>query len=238
MGIWWRSQSRTTRDTLFVLMIMALVAALAGAWIAGAWDTLLLNLGVEFAGAIVTFILIDQILARNEERKTLNCRVAPRIRSRVNSVALEALADLRREGWLFDGSLRGSYLSGANLQDADLQDANLQGVLLIAANLQDAQLINTNLRAAHLGRANLRGAQFLGTNLFDATLEDAILGGATFDSRTMLPDGTYWRPEIDLKRFTDPDHPDAWRPEHPVQPRPVELTDNIPWGRDGGRQDG
>ncbi len=237
MGSWWRSQSRTTRDTLFILMVMALVSALAGAWIARAWDILLLNLGIEFGGAIVTFILIEQILSRNEERKMLNCRVAPRIRSRVNAVALEAVDQLRREGWLFDGSLRGAYLSGANLEGADLQDANLQNALFIAANLENTQLLNTNLRGAHLGRASLRGATLLGTNLFDANLEDAVLGGATFDTHTMLPDGTYWKPDTDMKRFTDPTHPEAWQPQNPLQPRPVELMD-LPWGKhDGGGQD-
>jgi hypothetical protein len=234
MGNWWRSQSRTTRDTLFVLIIIALVSAVAGAWLAGAWDVLVLDLGIEFGGAIVTFILIEQILARNEERKMLNCRVAPRIRSRVNAVALEAVDQLRREGWLFDGSLRGAYLSGANLAGADLQDASLQNALLIAANLEDTQLINTNLRGAHLGRANLRGATLLGTNLFDANLEDAVLGGATFDTHTMLPDGTYWKPDTDMKRFTDPAHPDAWQPQNPQSPRPVELME-VPWGKDDGR---
>lgn len=230
MGIWWRSQSRTTRDTLFVLIIMALVSAIIGAWLARAWDVLLLNLGIEFGGAIVTFILIEQILARNEERKMLNCRVAPRIRSRVNAVAIEAVDQLRREGWLFDGSLRGAYLSGANLEGADLQDANLQNTLLIAANLENAHLLNTNLRGAHLGRANLRSANLLGTNLFDANLEDTTLGGATLDTHTMLPDGTYWKPDTDLKRFTDPSHPDAWQPQNPQQPRPTELMET-PWGK-------
>lgn len=234
MLVWWRSQSRITKDLLFVVALVSLVSALAGAWLAQAWDMLLLTLGIEFGGAGITFVLLERILAHNENRKLLNCRIAPRIRSRVNSVALEAIADLQREGWLYDGSLRGAYLSGANLTGADLQDADLQNVLLIAANLEEARLRGTDLRAGHLWRANLRGAEFLGANLLDANLEEAEIGGAVFDTHTMLPDGSYWRPGVDVTRFTDPDHPDAWQRPHVPGELPSDLM-NVPWGQSASK---
>lgn len=230
MLVWWRSQSRITKDLLFIISVIAIGSALAGAWLAQAWDMLLLNLGVEFGGAAITYLLLERILTRNEDRKLLSCRLAPRIRSRVNSVALEAIDELRREGWLFDGSLRGAYLSGANLAGANLQDADLQNVLLIAATLDGARLHGASLRGSHLWRAKLRGAEFLGANLLDANLEEADLSGAVFDTHTMLPDGTYWRPGVDVLRFSDPNHPDAWeRPKVPGE-TPFEMM-NLPWSQ-------
>ena len=60
----------------------------------------------------------------------------------------------------------------------------------------------------------------------------SALGGAIFDTHTMLPDGTYWKPDIDIKRFTDPSHPDAWQPQGTYAPI-VDVTD-LPWGHDNG----
>jgi len=40
----------------------------------------------------------------------------------------------------------------------------------------------------------------------------AHLERAKLAEHTTLPDGTRWKPDTDLARFTDPDHPDFWRP--------------------------
>jgi uncharacterized protein YjbI with pentapeptide repeats len=58
---------------------------------------------------------------------------------------------------------------------------------------------------ANLGEVNLGGAN----------LQGAILKRANLDEFTILPDGTKWTPDTDMARFTDPDHPDFWRPEEP-----------------------
>jgi hypothetical protein len=72
------------------------------------------------------------------------------------------------------------------LQGARLQDANLQKVRLQYTNFQGAYLKNTNLR----------------------NVED--VDKAQFDENTILPDGTNWQPDIDMSRFTDPNHPNFW----------------------------
>jgi len=49
--------------------------------------------------------------------------------SGVRDVAVPAADELRRRGWLTDGSLRGANLSRADLRGANLREANLSGAL-------------------------------------------------------------------------------------------------------------
>ena len=114
---------------------------------------------------------------------------------------------------LFAASLQGADLIAANLQEADLVRANLQGAHLFMANLQGANLSDADLRETVLGRADLQGAGLDGTDLQRATLIGANLQGATLNENTILPDGTKWTLDTDMARFTDPKHPDFWRPD-------------------------
>jgi hypothetical protein len=61
--------------------------------------------------------------------------------------------------------------------------------------------------------ANLQGA-----NLSYANLQGAVLEDAELNETTILPDGTQWTPDTDLKRFTDPKHPNFWRSDEPDSP--------------------
>lgn len=119
-------------------------------------------------------------------------------------------ADLRysnlQQAWLNRSDLQEAKLWGANLQQAGLNSADLQGAKLLHANLQQTALIMTNLQ-----QADLRGA-----NLQEAILETEFSGTiykAQFDETTILPDGSRWTPETDMRRFTDPSHPDFWQPD-------------------------
>lgn len=94
-------------------------------------------------------------------------------------------------------------LSGANLSDSDLSLATLRGTILNGANLSrvdftGADLSNCNLRLADLTEAELNGA-----NLTGADLRGAGLNGARLDSNLILPDGTHWTPETNMRRFTN-----------------------------------
>jgi hypothetical protein len=230
----WLSQNQATRRLVAILIVVALVSAGAGAWLDGDLTGLLIHAGTSLGGAVVAFVLIHQVFAHNEERKLLNCKIMPRLRSRVNAVALTALDDVRQQGWLYDGSLQGTYMSGANLKGANLEEANLQDALLMAANLQDARLRHSNLLGANLWRANLRDAHLEAANLAQANLQGATLLGAQWDDQTILPDGARWRPGTDLARFTDPHHPRAWQGEAEPEPPPVELA-SLPWFSEDGR---
>ena len=127
--------------------------------------------------------------------------------------------------------IRAPDLSGAGLQGASLQRANLAGAILNSANLAGSDLRGANLRKATLCRASLERADLSGanlgmsdlrfarlehanlvrvnlnqTNMMGASLTGACIDGVDF-AGAILPDGTQYTEETDLKRFTDLDHP-------------------------------
>jgi len=72
-------------------------------------------------------------------------------------------------------SLRGAYLWGADLQEADLQRADLQEADLRWANLQRADLQEADLQRADLRRADLQEADLQRADLQEADLQRADL---------------------------------------------------------------
>ncbi len=233
----WQKQTDMQRWTVKILVALAVVAALSvlPSLFAGDWQGFLLNLGIELGGAVVTFILINRIIGGGEERERLKADLMARMRSQVNEVAVQAAEELRRYGWLTDGSLQAVNLQSAKLQRADLKGANLQRVNLERADLQrvqlegsdlqGAKLRSANLEAAKLSFANLQMADLHSANLYYANLWDSDLQGANlqhanlqradllnvrFDENTILPDGTCWTPDTHIGHFTDPDHPNFW----------------------------
>jgi uncharacterized protein YjbI with pentapeptide repeats len=168
----------------------------------------------------VTYYLFERVIGHMKkletEKKELEANKADLIAqmgSSVKDVAIAAAEELRRHGWLRDGSLQGAILFVANLQGAILFEANLQGADLFVANLQGAELLGANLQGAYLSGANLQGAYLVMANLQGAVLIGANLQGAKFDDNTTLPDDTRWTRDTDMARFTDPEHPDLWRPD-------------------------
>lgn len=133
-------------------------------------------------------------------------------------------------GW--ETNLQAAFMWEANLQGADMVCANLQGAHLVSANLQAANLREANLQAASLWHANLQEANLWEANLQAADLMNANLCGvryleaAHFDEQTVLPDARrisesengkpvydkYWHKDVDWGRYTDPHHPDFWKP--------------------------
>jgi uncharacterized protein YjbI with pentapeptide repeats len=107
-------------------------------------------------------------------------------------------------------NLNGSILVGANLMQANLQAARLGGADLRGANLFEARLYRVNFNGAYLREANLAGAHLEGARLEGADLRGALLENAHLDELTVLPDGSHWTPDVDMCRFTDPQHPNFW----------------------------
>lgn len=128
-----------------------------------------------------------------------------------------AFADLR-DAMLFAANLRKANLQNAQLQKADLSTAkleeatihyaNLEGTTLAGANLYKAVLSNSILRGANLINANLESVYFYGQDWFSYL---PFAAEQYFDETTILPDGTHWTPDTDMRRFTDPDHPNFRR---------------------------
>jgi uncharacterized protein YjbI with pentapeptide repeats len=185
----------------------------------------------------------------SDDEALLKTKLIAELGSRDEMLVLNALHHLAKQGWIYDGSLRGAKveeaqwhgvmlpyvdlcgvdLSEACVGEAFLGDANLQGAMLIGTDFTDAILLNANLQGANLTGAILYETCLAGTRLIDACLTRANLTHtdlsgadlcganfdyAVFDENTVLPDGTYWSPTCDLRRFTDPTYPDFWQPAH------------------------
>jgi Pentapeptide repeats (8 copies) len=138
---------------------------------------------------------------------------------------------------LAEANLRDAQLQNAILIQANLTEANLRRALLQNAHLDDAHLHEADLRLANLSnagllRANLSMAKLNhaalnGANLHNACLCGADLSEATFSVMTVLPDAKsagydaegkplftkYWTPNTDIRRYTDENHADFWRPD-------------------------
>jgi hypothetical protein len=122
----------------------------------------------------------------------LKQRLIEDLHSQHNPTAQEAAINLRRQGWLTDGSLQGVSLYGANLRHASLRGADLRGAImsgvqLIGADLRSANLANTDMIDARLDNANLAGADLtdadlIASNLAGANLRNANLSGAAMSA--------------------------------------------------------
>ncbi len=112
--------------------------------------------------------------------------------------------------------LSSAELAGANLAGANFQHTNLSG-----ANLQGADLSHAGLRWANLAGADLQDADLRGVFLWEADVHKTLLNGASLAGASLigtdfsvahwqkltLPDGSRWSANCDLRRFTDPRHP-------------------------------
>jgi len=173
-----KSAARWRIVLLLVLIAVALASSLWGVLRTGDWEGLALNFGTEMAGAVVTYVLLELIIGHREEQEAKKADLIAQLSSKVKDVTIAAAEELRRYGWLYDGSLQGANLRGTNLSGADLQGANLQGANLLSAHLQGAFLLGANLRGAILFGAKLQEAALWSTNLRRAVLVQANLQGA------------------------------------------------------------
>jgi uncharacterized protein YjbI with pentapeptide repeats len=136
---------------------------------------LALNLATELAGALVTYVLLQLVIGRREEKEAKKADLIAQLGSQVPGMAIAAAEELRRHGWLYDGSLQRASLGGANLQGANLIMADLQEAFLNGANLQKTYLFRANLQKARLAGAELQRADLTYTNLQEAYLAEAKL---------------------------------------------------------------
>ena len=81
---------------------------------------------------------------------------------------------------------------------------------------------------ANLENADIRYCDLSGALLFCAYFEGATFENVTFDENTILPDAVevgwddserqifdkHWTPDTDMSRYTDPNHPDFWKPPY------------------------
>ena len=138
--------------------------------------------------------------------------------------------------------LENANLGHAKLDRAFLRETHLENARLVETSLKNTQMDFTHLQNADLWEANLENANLWKANFENANLHDAYLRGAKyiesafFNEKTVLPDAvpvrdekgwrmydeeghytfspeSYWTPETDMTRYTDPNHPDFWEPD-------------------------
>lgn len=168
-----------------LIVLGAILSVVAVLLLGQGWGAALLNLGAVLIGSALTCSLIGLLIERMEnqetERRALQEEKAYLIRrmgSDVRDVAVPAVDELRRRGWLIDGSLRRAVLNGANLEGAHLMDARLEEADLQNARLERANLADARLGGANLARANLSHCVLGETNLCKACLWRADLSRA------------------------------------------------------------
>jgi uncharacterized protein YjbI with pentapeptide repeats len=150
----------------------------------------------ELVGIAITVLVIDALNGRRERRQ-LKEQLIRDMSGIVHDFSLRAVSEMRATGWLYDGSLRGLHLRGADLRKAQLGGANLENAYLNNANLEEADFnstgtfesdlplfalwkyrarsCTTNLRGCDLTRTNLRRAKLRGVDLREAILINADL---------------------------------------------------------------
>ncbi|MBN1428728.1 MAG: pentapeptide repeat-containing protein [Anaerolineae bacterium] len=189
--------AKTRLIVIPILLIGGLVASLIGLARSGDWDSFALNLGTELLGAVLTFVLLELILGRQEKQETQTrvefeqkAHLIRQMRSKDNGTALQSVEELRAQGWLAGETLRGADLYRANLEGANLISVDLGGATLREAILQGAYMRGVNLENADLSGANclaavMRDARMRGANLKEANLERADLRDAEIECATM-----------------------------------------------------
>ena len=192
------SATKTRLIVIPVLLFTGIIASLIGLAHSGDWDSFALNLGTELLGAVLTFILLELILGRQEKQEEqlrteseLLARLLRQMRSKDNSTALQAVEELRALGWLTGDTLRGIDLYRANLEGTNLTSVNLEGATLREAILQGAYLRGINLENANLAKANclaavMRDSRLRGADLREANLERVDLRDAELERAVLL----------------------------------------------------
>lgn len=146
------------------------------------------------------------------------------------------------EACLYKTDISYADLTEANLYMCDMRlanlwRANLRNAILKWADLSHATLVGADLRGANLAWCNLEGATLWGYSVnnqklvkfdseWDGDWERFIPDGAKsfpalFDNKTILPDGTPWTEQTDMRRFTFSEHPEFWNPQVDDQGNPI-----------------
>lgn len=197
------------------------------------------NVGSELVSVVFTVLIVDRLAerrAKNDRKRELIFEMG----AEEHDNAMRALRLLKFHGYDKDGSLNGkdfrrAHLAGADLSSSDLASANLEWADLSGTNLWDADLTNARLWSADLSGSYLWGVDFSGADLRSASLLKASIRitesdgvdieslrpiytsrhkprRIKFDTKTILPNGKSWSEDVDMRIFTDPEHPDFWEP--------------------------
>jgi len=176
-------------------------------------DSFWQNSGTEMLGVFLTFLLIEVMAGRRNERRqaAFQERVADDVRQQLRrfvqgqaisrlraadtpeerQVVLDEMKanDLLQGADLSAANLAGADLAWASLVGADLRRANLAGAELAWAKLAGAMLDGAKLAGAYLSKADLAGAMLSKAHLEGAYLSGANLAGAGLSGANLVGAG-------------------------------------------------
>ena len=190
------------------------------------------NISSELGSVAVTVLIIDYLNDRRQKQEEKQ-RLIRQMGSTEHGLAMNAVEELKAMGATKDGSLVSVNLENARLTGVRLGRADLRKSRMDFADFSTGHLYFANLQGADMSGSDLRGTVLTGANLHNADLVAAKLQGALmseanmvnckldnalFDETTQLPDKSNWHPKTDMRRFTDPKHPNFWRSEMPESP--------------------
>ncbi|MDX2759259.1 pentapeptide repeat-containing protein [Streptomyces europaeiscabiei] len=138
------------------------------------------SLASSLLGAAITIIFVDSFVRRGD-RLRRTAQILSALRRGSDEAGAAAIAELKLNGWLTDGSLISADMSRASLLGADLESAVLNDVDLTHARLAGVSLFGAKLHRANLSEADLQGANLTLADLREANLYKADLRGADLD---------------------------------------------------------
>lgn len=145
------------------LVLISLLAALAGGWLYVQQGSPLVNGGTPVCGAPAA----PGVNWRNCKLEGLQAHGADLQKAQISNADLRG-ADLR------GANLHSANLAYTNLSTADIAYADLGGASLKGAGLRNADLSYARLQGADLSFADLRGAKLGGAELAEVRLDKAI----------------------------------------------------------------
>lgn len=170
----WDSKFNLSILGMFIVAIILIIWGLIG----NQAPDLLLNLGTEIIGIVITVLIIDRLYKERElaEQKKYLLR---QLRSDNPTDTMEALRELNASGW--GNNLDGIVLHGGNLSGANLVGKSLRKILATGVVFEGTLFNGSDLSEAVLRIANLKKANFASTLLNHAELDGANLEGAYFN---------------------------------------------------------
>ena len=115
---------------------------------------------------------------------------------------------------IYSSNLASIYLEGSQMINVKIFRSSLQNADLIDANIEQITLKDVDLKNANFEGTMIIGAEFDNVNLEGANLDGVSIRVISGDGKIILPDGkeieTLFLPK-ELKRFSDPNHPEFWR---------------------------
>lgn len=140
---------------------------------------LLESLIPEAVGIAFTVFIVDW-LAKLRETETTKKRLLFMAKSKVNSVALNAIEEIRFHNWdKGDNSLlKNVAIVSSNLSKSYLAKANMSGTNLTFTHLENANLYRTNLSHSNLSFTHLENSNLYGANLNHSDLAETNISGA------------------------------------------------------------